>query len=111
TACVEPRALAEAAHAAHRIAADRGHLVAGLTAYADRGLHVAGPAEGPFVLVRTPDAAGVRRRLRTLGYAVRRGDTFPGLGPDWIRVAVRDRGTTDGFLTALDAALGPALGR
>ncbi|EYT80409.1 aminotransferase [Streptomyces sp. Tu 6176] len=108
-ACVEPRALAEAAHAAHRTAADRGHLVAGLTAFADRGLQVAGPAEGPFVLVRTPDAAGVRRRLRTLGYAVRRGDTFPGLGPDWIRVAVRDRETTDGFLAALDAAL-PAPG-
>ena len=29
-ACVGPRALAEAAHAAHRIAADRAHLVAGL---------------------------------------------------------------------------------
>ena len=25
------------------------------------------------------------------GFAVRRGETFPGLGPDWIRIAVRDR--------------------
>lgn len=24
-----------------------------------------------------------------------RGDTFPGLGGDWLRVAVRDRRTTD----------------
>ncbi len=31
------------------------------------------PAEAPFVLVRVPNAAAVRRRLRTLGYAVRRG--------------------------------------
>ncbi|MFF7750178.1 Rv2231c family pyridoxal phosphate-dependent protein CobC [Streptomyces sp. NPDC007971] len=104
-ACVAPRALAEAAHAAHRIAADRAHLVAGLTAFASRGVRVAEPAEGPFVLVRMPDAAGVRRRLRDLGYAVRRGDTFPGLGEEWVRVAVRDRATVGGFLTALSAAL------
>ncbi|MET9175166.1 Rv2231c family pyridoxal phosphate-dependent protein CobC [Streptomyces misionensis] len=104
-ACMTPQALAEAGHAAHRVAADRAHLVAGLTALADRGVSVTGPAEGPFVLVRVPGAAAVRRRLRDLGYAVRRGDTFPGLGEDWIRLAVRDRPTTDAFLTALSAAL------
>ncbi|MEU9591880.1 Rv2231c family pyridoxal phosphate-dependent protein CobC [Streptomyces sp. NPDC048193] len=104
-ACVAPRALAEAAHAAHRIAADRAHLVAGLRRFAPAGVRVAGPAEGPFVLVRLPDAAAVRHRLRALGYAVRRGDTFPGLGVDWLRLAVRDRTTTDGFLAALERAL------
>ncbi|MFG2124725.1 Rv2231c family pyridoxal phosphate-dependent protein CobC [Streptomyces sp. NPDC048710] len=105
-ACVAPRALAEAAHAAHRISADRAHLVAGLSAFADRGVRVAGPPEGPFVLVRMPDAAAVRRRLRELGYAVRRGDTFPGLDADWIRMAVRDRATVNGFLAGLERALG-----
>ena len=105
-ACMTPPALAEAGHAAHRIAADRAHLVAGLTALADRGVSVAGPAAAPFVLVRMPKAAAARRRLRTLGYAVRRGDTFPGLGEDWIRLAVRDRTTTTGFLTALSEVLG-----
>ncbi|MET9735218.1 Rv2231c family pyridoxal phosphate-dependent protein CobC [Streptomyces sp. NPDC006458] len=105
-ACMAPRALAEAAHAAHRVAADRAHLVAGLEAFAGAGVRVAGPAEGPFVLVRLPDAARIRARLRQLGYAVRRGDTFPGLDTDWLRVAVRDRATTTGFLTALKAALG-----
>ncbi|MFH9662246.1 Rv2231c family pyridoxal phosphate-dependent protein CobC [Streptomyces sp. NPDC017248] len=104
-ACVAPRALAEAGHAAHRIAGDRAHLVAGLTALASRGVRVVQPAEGPFVLVRVDGAAGVRRRLRELGYAVRRGDTFPGLGADWLRVAVRDRVTVDAFLRALSAAL------
>lgn len=104
-ACVEPRALAEAAHAAHRIAADRAHLVAGLAAFAERGVRVAGPAEGPFVLVRMEGAARVRRRLRERGYAVRRGDTFPGLGEDWVRVAVRGRDVVEGFLDALGAAL------
>ncbi|MGW7258101.1 Rv2231c family pyridoxal phosphate-dependent protein CobC [Streptomyces sp. NPDC054834] len=105
-ACVAPRALAEAAHAAHRVAAERAHLVTGLSAFAGRGVRVASPAEGPFVLVRMPGAAVVRGRLRELGYAVRRGDTFPGLGEEWVRVAVRDRGTVDGFLRALGAALG-----
>ncbi|MBT2411332.1 threonine-phosphate decarboxylase [Streptomyces sp. ISL-12] len=105
-ACVGPRALAEAAHAAHHVAADRDRLVAGLKEFAGRGLRVVEPAEGPFVLVRLPGAADVRRRLRDLGYAVRRGDTFPGLDEEWLRLAVRDRATTDGFLRALDRAVG-----
>ncbi|MFI6372517.1 Rv2231c family pyridoxal phosphate-dependent protein CobC [Streptomyces sp. NPDC050546] len=103
--CVGPRGVAEAAHAAHRVAADRAHLVAGLARFAAAGLRVAGPAEGPFLLIRLPHAAAVRRRLRDLGYAVRRGDTFPGLDEEWLRLAVRDRTTTDGFLRALEHAL------
>ncbi|MEV6179298.1 Rv2231c family pyridoxal phosphate-dependent protein CobC [Streptomyces sp. NPDC052016] len=104
-ACVSPRALAEAAHAAHRIAADRAHLVAGLAEFASDGLRVVEPAEGPFVLVRLPRAAAVRHHLRGLGFAVRRGDTFPGLDEGWLRLAVRDRGTVNRFLQALDQAL------
>jgi histidinol-phosphate aminotransferase len=106
-ACVSPRALAEAAHAAHRIAADRAHLVAGLAEFAADGLRVVEPAEGPFVLVRLPGAAVVRRRLRDLGYALRRGDTFPGLGEEWLRLAVRDRGTVNGLVRALGRVLRP----
>ncbi|MDO0932072.1 Rv2231c family pyridoxal phosphate-dependent protein CobC [Streptomyces sp. DG2A-72] len=102
-ACVEPQALAEAAHAAHRIAADRAHLVAGLAEF--DGLRVVAPAEGPFVLVRLAHAADVRRRLRELGFAVRRGDTFPGLDAEWLRLAVRDRATVNSFLHALRQAL------
>lgn len=104
-ACVAPRALAEAAHAAHRIAADRAHLVAGLAEFAPEGVRVVAPAEGPFVLVRMAGAAAVRRHLRALGYAVRRGDTFPGLGEEWVRIAVRDRGVVNRFLQAFDQAL------
>ncbi|MGW2850422.1 Rv2231c family pyridoxal phosphate-dependent protein CobC, partial [Streptomyces sp. NPDC001274] len=100
-ACVEPRALVEAAEAAERIAVDRDHLVAGLRGV--DGVRVVEPAEGPFVLLRLEGAAEVRERLRELGFAARRGDTFPGLGPEWLRLAVRDRATTDRFL----AAFGP----
>jgi histidinol-phosphate aminotransferase len=104
-ACVGPRAVAEAAHAAHRIAADRVHLLTGLARFAPAGLRVVEPAQGPFVLIRLPRAATVRGRLRDLGYAVRRGDTFPGLDGEWLRLAVRDRATVDGFLRALERAV------
>jgi histidinol-phosphate aminotransferase len=104
-ACMDSPALAEAAHAAHRIAADRAHLVAGLAEFAPDGLHVVEPAEGPFVLIRVPNAVAVRRHLRDLGFAVRRGDTFPGLDEQWLRLAVRDRSTVNRFLQALDQAV------
>lgn len=105
-ACVSPAALAEAEEAARVVAADRAYLIAGLRDFASRGLRVVEPAEAPFVLVRVPAAPDVRERLRTLGYATRRGDTFPGLGAEWLRLAVRDRETTEGFLGALGRALG-----
>ncbi|MEU3793175.1 Rv2231c family pyridoxal phosphate-dependent protein CobC [Streptomyces fructofermentans] len=106
-ACMSPRALAEQAAAAGRVAADRAHLVGALKEFAGQGLRVVEPAEGPFVLVRLPEAASVRMRLRGLGFAVRRGDTFPGLDGTWLRLAVRDRVTADRFLRALDRALDP----
>ncbi|WP_399092794.1 Rv2231c family pyridoxal phosphate-dependent protein CobC [Streptomyces sp. BBFR2] len=102
-ACSGPAALAEAASAARRTTADRAHLVARLTRLP--GVRVVGPAEAPFVLIRLANAAAVREALRTSGFAVRRGDTFPGLGPDWLRLAVRDRTTTDRFTTALAEAM------
>ncbi|MFF6998694.1 Rv2231c family pyridoxal phosphate-dependent protein CobC [Streptomyces sp. NPDC008313] len=105
-ACVSPAAVAEAEDAARRTARDRAYLVAALKEVASAGVRVVEPAEGPFVLVRVPGAAQVRGRLRELGFAVRRGDTFPGLGEDWLRLAVRDRGTTEEFLGALRKALG-----
>ncbi|MCC9685388.1 Rv2231c family pyridoxal phosphate-dependent protein CobC [Streptomyces sp. MNU103] len=91
-ACVSPAALVEAEEAARVVAANRAYLIAGLRDFASHGLRVVEPAEAPFVLVRVPDGAAVRERLRTLGYATRRGDTFPGLGTEWLRLAVRDRG-------------------
>lgn len=103
--CVSPRGVAEAESAALAVAADRDHLVGLLRELA--GVSVTGPAEAPFVLVRVPDAQAVRERLRGAGFAVRRGDTFPGLGPDWLRLAVRDRRTSERFATALKEAMTP----
>ncbi|MEO9199179.1 MAG: Rv2231c family pyridoxal phosphate-dependent protein CobC, partial [Antricoccus sp.] len=60
------------------------------------GIRCVSPARGPFVLADTSsirphsaDPGWLRQQLRDCGYAVRRGDTFPGLGADWIRIAVR----------------------
>ncbi|MEV6248508.1 Rv2231c family pyridoxal phosphate-dependent protein CobC [Streptomyces sp. NPDC051742] len=102
-ACMSRAALAEAEHAAHRIGVERAHLLAGLAEF-DEVRAVEG-AEGPFVLLWIDGADTVRERLRSLGFAARRGDTFPGLDRNWLRLAVRDRVTTNRFLQALDQAL------
>ncbi|MEU4067078.1 Rv2231c family pyridoxal phosphate-dependent protein CobC [Streptomyces wedmorensis] len=102
-ACMTRAALAEAEHAAHRVGVERAHLLAGLAEF-DEVRTVAG-SEGPFVLIRIDGADAVRETLRSLGFAARRGDTFPGLDRNWLRLAVRDRATTNRFLQALDQAL------
>src|SRR5665811_635261 len=58
-----------------------------------------------FLLLHVPDGLGVRARLRTQGVAVRRGDTFPGLGSDWLRLAVRDHDTNARVAVAFSHAL------
>lgn len=54
----------------------------------------------PFVLARV--GVGVHSALREQGIAVRRADTFIGLDPAWVRIAVRDDQTNQRLLTALD---------
>lgn len=98
-ATATPAARAAAAAEAIVLQQYRAHLDAGL-----RSLGLA-PVRGlgPFVLVEV--GVGVREALREVGYAVRRGDTFPGLGPQWVRIAARPPEITD----ALIAALAPIL--
>jgi cobyrinic acid a,c-diamide synthase len=101
-ACLTPKARELADAAAEEIAAQRDYLRECL---AERGLAVVGRPSTPFVLLnssRSDRAPGwLRNALRAEGFAVRRGETFPGLGPDWIRIAVRDRETTDRLAEAL----------
>nr|WP_232524747.1 Rv2231c family pyridoxal phosphate-dependent protein CobC [Nocardioides mangrovicus] len=65
---------------------------------ADLGVEVVS-SSAPFVLARVGD--GVHASLRRAGIAVRRCDTFPGLGPDWVRIAARPPDVTHRLLTAL----------
>jgi histidinol-phosphate aminotransferase len=115
-ACVataSPAALREAGEWATGLAADRAHLLRRLDSAAETstaepraaGIRVVPHAAASFVLVDTR-VADMRARLLRRGFAVRRGETFPGLGPAWIRVAVRDAGTSDRFTASLAAARG-----
>ncbi|WP_275408868.1 Rv2231c family pyridoxal phosphate-dependent protein CobC [Sphaerimonospora thailandensis] len=114
-ACCSPAALAEAERAAVLLGEHRAHLLAGLAelaglaGLAERRIEVAAPSSASFVLVRLPGGLKVRERLRAAGIAVRRADTFPGLGPDHLRIAVRPQAQTDGLLTELRRAADHAL--
>jgi len=101
-ALASPTAVAAERRIAEQLADDRRYLVARLAAV---GLPVVGTPASRFVLVHRRGADALRARLRSAGYAVRRGDTFPGLGPDWLRITVRDRDTTDRFVAALAGQL------
>ena len=103
-ACMTPEARSLAADAANEIADRRAYLVDALVSV---DLAVAGQPRASFVLVDTTGVRGdrqpgwLRLALRDHGFAVRRGETFPGLGPDWIRIAVREQSTTDQLAAAL----------
>jgi histidinol-phosphate/aromatic aminotransferase/cobyric acid decarboxylase-like protein len=101
-ACSTPAARAEAAAAAEALTADRAALLAALPA----GVDVVGEPRSSFVLLRVPGGARVRAALRARGWAVRRGDSFPGLDADHLRVAVRDPGTSRALAADLAAILG-----
>ncbi|HEU5157808.1 MAG TPA: Rv2231c family pyridoxal phosphate-dependent protein CobC [Streptosporangiaceae bacterium] len=101
-ACSAPEALRSADAWAAGLAIERRRFAARLTAL---GAHVVPDARASFLCLRIPGADALRLRLREKGYAVRRGDTFPGLGLDWLRVAVRDRAADDGFLDVLTQVL------
>jgi histidinol-phosphate aminotransferase len=105
TACwatASPAAIRQARAWATELAAERDHLIAVL-AELDR-VRLVPDASASFVLLDT-GAADVRTRLHACGFAVRRGETFPGLATGWIRVAVRDAATSDRFAAALGEVL------
>jgi histidinol-phosphate aminotransferase len=104
TACTTPAARAEADAAARELGQHRAALLAALPP----GL-VVGEPRSSFVLLRVPGGERVRAALRDRGWAVRRGDTFPGLSPDHLRVAVRDPATSRAFAADLAAILGPEI--
>jgi histidinol-phosphate aminotransferase len=105
-ACSEPAAVAQAHRAAERLAELRAAQAVALCAVP--GVTVLS-GRAPYLLLRLPNGRGpaVREALRDAGIAVRRGDTFPGLGPDHVRVAVRPPDAVARLVDALRAALAP----
>jgi histidinol-phosphate/aromatic aminotransferase/cobyric acid decarboxylase-like protein/adenosyl cobinamide kinase/adenosyl cobinamide phosphate guanylyltransferase len=102
---------AEAAAVAAWVADARERLAAELAALP--GIRV-WPSAANFLLLRVPDGAAARSGLAERGIAVRRADTFPGLGPDHLRVAVRRPDDNRRLVVALRQVLeapGPAARR
>jgi histidinol-phosphate aminotransferase len=105
-ACAGPAAEAAERTIAAHLTVDREYLVDRLGKI--DGVSIAGAPTSSFVLIHIDGGERVRLELRARGFAVRRGDTFPGLGPDWLRIAVRETATTDAFVEALAGASRPA---
>ncbi|WP_248580615.1 cobyrinate a,c-diamide synthase [Nocardioides sp. InS609-2] len=99
-ACTAPAAKSDAEERTQRLVDWRQHLEDALRRLGVE--HV--PSSTSYVLARV--GVGVHTRLREAGIAVRRADTFPGLGPEWVRIAARPRPQTDLMVAALSHALG-----
>jgi len=97
-ACMSEQAQTEAHRRAVEVTGNRRALTQAL---ANRGFEVYPDGVGPFVLTRHPAHGKLHAELRQAGIAVRRADTFPGLEPGWIRIAVRDQAATEPLLAAL----------
>ncbi len=98
-ACSSAVAVAAEEQIAVALRARREHLLSQLAAIS--GVRVAGKPASSFVALHVANGVNVRAGLRTAGFAVRRGDTFPGLGPDWLRIAIREPSVSDAFVAAL----------
>ena len=109
-ACSQPAAVRWAQEQAARLAGWRSGLAQALDALP--GVTVSPGGQAPFLLLRVADGPAVRQRLRERGIAVRRGDTFPGLGQDWLRIAVvapeHHQRVVEAFASAPEPAAPPA---
>lgn len=97
----------QAADYAHRqaleVAAQRDSMIDALQAL---GVAVIGTPAASFVTIAVPEGTSVKNALRDHGYAVRSCANFEGLGPDHLRLAVRDRDTVAGLIDAMRKVLG-----
>ncbi|GAB2479400.1 hypothetical protein GCM10027030_11960 [Luteococcus sediminum] len=98
-------ALDAAARIARQVGADRELLVEALTR---AGFPPVAGSQSPFVLVdlsalgpHAHEVGWLRSILAEEGFAVRRGESFPGLGPQWVRLAVREAETSRRLAEAL----------
>ncbi|MGH4023663.1 MAG: Rv2231c family pyridoxal phosphate-dependent protein CobC [Pseudonocardiaceae bacterium] len=102
-ACSTPAAVAEAQVAAARLGRHRDWMISRLAELP--GVTVHQPAAAPYLLLQVPGGERIRGTLREAGIAVRRADTFPGLSPDHLRVAVRPPEVAVQLVDGLRAAL------
>ncbi len=101
--CSSPAAVGQAGDRARDLVRRRAHLQTALSSVP--GLHVVPDAAAPFVLLHAAGRDDLRVGLRRAGFALRRGDTFPGLGNSWLRMAVRPAAVADAAVTAMRQVL------
>ena len=99
-ACADDRRTAKLV--SRDVATARDELLAGLAGVA--GLRV-WPSEANFLLLEAPDGAATAAALRAAGIVVRPAASFPGLGPNHLRVAVRRPEENALLVAALETAL------
>jgi L-threonine-O-3-phosphate decarboxylase len=87
---------------AERVTAAREELVADLRRLPSMRVW---PSEANFLLLAVPAGPAVRSGLAERGIAVRPADSFPGLGPDHLRVAVRSPEDNRRLVAALKEVL------
>jgi histidinol-phosphate/aromatic aminotransferase/cobyric acid decarboxylase-like protein/adenosyl cobinamide kinase/adenosyl cobinamide phosphate guanylyltransferase len=95
-----PQALAAAAE---RAAAEREHLARGLASIP--GVR-SWPSVTNFCLIEVRNGARVAAALRARGIAVRPAASFPGLGPDYLRLTARAQPANERLLGALAEVVG-----
>lgn len=82
---------------AERVARERAALTDALSRIPDLRVW---PGSANFILIRAP-RSDLRERLLADGIALRRGETFPGLDPHHLRIAVRNQSITNGLRAAI----------
>ena len=85
-ACCDPAAIRAAEADARHLAVLRKEMAAGLKGL---GLDLI-DGSAPFIAFAVPDATLMRKHLHANRIAVRRCDTFVGMGSDYLRATVRD---------------------
>jgi histidinol-phosphate aminotransferase len=87
------------ARVAAQVAGARAELIAGLAELP--AVERVWPSAANFLLLKVVDGPAVLAGLREQGIAVRPAASFPGLGPDYLRIAVRPSADNDRLVGAL----------
>jgi len=100
--CLARGPVATAQRDARELAAERERLAAALSGL---GVQVTPGSQAPFLLCRVPGRSDVRELLLGRGIAVHPGESYPGLGSEHWRVAVRGEQESGSLVAALGEVL------